>query len=211
MMRSDDVIPNNSSIHEGRDRKPATATPDREGLTRQVTSQPRLSRPPTKYRGLRHALIIFLLIMLVIAMVHFSSIVSANNDQLLLRLGNQGTTTVDLRQSFPISPYLLGANAFPETGTSSTNQKDNGFMSYSSPIITGLRNAHINLLRFPGGNWGEDHLLSYGQLNDFSKLLSQVGAEGMIQARLSGPGISVVSIYQQCKTGPCWRATGWTI
>ena len=60
-------------------------------------------------------------------------------------------------------------------------------MSYGPAITTGLRSAHLNLLRFPGGGWGDEHLLSYDQLNAFSVLLSQVGAEGMIQARLSGP------------------------
>src|SRR5258708_12484906 len=60
-------------------------------------------------------------------------------------------------------------------------------MSYSPAITTGLRSARLTLLRFPGGGWGDEHLLSYDQLNAFSVLLSQVGAEGMVQGRLSGP------------------------
>ena len=65
-------------------------------------------------------------------------------------------------------------------------------MSYDAPIVNGLQNAGIKLLRFPGGSWGEDqpdqnHILSYQQLYDFSTLLYQVGADGMVQARLSNP------------------------
>jgi hypothetical protein len=74
----------------------------------------------------------------------------------------------------------------PKFNTNSVDQV-NGFMDYSSPITNGLRNAHINLPRFPGVGWGEEHLLSYDQLNAFSVLLSKLGADGMIQARLPGP------------------------
>jgi hypothetical protein len=119
--------------------------------------------------------------------VRLSSILSATNDQLSVRIGNQGTALVDQRQSLPISPYLFGANVFPKIYSSSVDHSYTGFMSYSPPITSGLRNAHINLLRFPGGGWGEAHLLSYDQLNDFSLLLSEVGADGMIQVPLSGP------------------------
>jgi hypothetical protein len=141
-------------------------------------------------------LIILLVILLVFATVRFSSVWSATSDQLLVRLGNQSTVVVDLRQSFPISPYLLGANTFPQINTSSIDQEYNGFMSYDPPIVNGLKNAHIKMLRFPGGNWSEEHLLSFDQLNAFSALLSQVGAEGMVQAHLSntvsntGPSLS---------------------
>jgi hypothetical protein len=157
---------------------------DREDLIRQFTPS---SRPFARYRGLLQALIILLVVLLIFATVRLSSVLSATSDQLLVRLGNQSTITVDLRQSFPISPYLLGANVFPEANTSSVDRDYDGFMSYSPPIANGLQDAHIQLMRFPGGSWGEDHLLSYDQLNAFSILLSQVGAQGMIQARLSGP------------------------
>ncbi len=67
---------------------------------------------------------------------------------------------VDLRQGTPISPYLIGANVFPETTTSSADAKNNGFMSYGPTITNGLIQAKVKLLRFPGGSWGEEHLLS---------------------------------------------------
>lgn len=132
---------------------------------------------------------VILLILLIFAMVRVSSAASNLNDQFMLQIGNQESALVDLRQSLPISPYLFGTNVFPEIGTNSVDRDFTGFMYYSPPIANGLQSAHIKLLRFPGGNWGEsqDHILSLDQLNAFSTLLSQVGAEGMISARLSSP------------------------
>jgi hypothetical protein len=127
-----------------------------------------------------------LLVMLIFAAVRLAITATASNDQLTLRIGNQQAVTLDLRQSLPISPTLPGTNVFPRTGTTSQDGA-NGFMDYSPSLTTGLSNAHINLLRFPGGTWGESHYLSYDQLSAFSGLLQQTHAEGMVQARLSGP------------------------
>jgi hypothetical protein len=120
------------------------------------------------------------------------SVASDSNDQLVLKIGNQQQALIDLRQSIPISPYLFGVNVFPKDQTNSVDKNYTGFMSYGPQIVNGLRNANVKLLRFPGGSWSEDqplqnHILSYEQLYDFSTLLSQVGADGMIQARLSSP------------------------
>jgi hypothetical protein len=181
----------------------------RENLTRQPISLLRSLKPFVGYRRLFRIVSILLLILLIFLLVHVSTtILSGADDQLLVRIGNQGTTIVDLRQGFPVSPYLFGANVFPEQNTSSVDQKYNGFMSYSPPVANGLQNAHIQLLRFPGGTWGEDHLLSYDQLNAFSALLSQTGAEGMIQTRLSGPvghsGNQVASLVSRVNLADNW-------
>ncbi len=173
-----------------------------------IPSPLRVSQPFVRYRRLFRIVGILLLVLLIFLLVHVSTIVTAANDQLLVRIGNQGTATVDLRQSLPISPYLFGVNVFPEENTSSVDQNNTGFMSYSPPITNGLQNAHIQLLRFPGGTWGEDHLLSYDQLNAFSVLLSQVGAEGMIQASLSRPtgnnAHSVASLLDRANLAGRW-------
>ena len=148
------------------------------------------------HRRLFTILSILLLVMLILAAVRVMSVESGNNDQLVLKVGNQQQALIDLRQpAIPISPYLFGVNAFPKSGTrsvDSVNGNFTGFMSYDAPIVNGLQNAGIKLLRFPGGSWGEDqpgqnHILSYQQLYDFSTLLYQVGADGMVQARLSNP------------------------
>src|SRR5207249_5614370 len=72
---------------------------------------------------------------------------------------------------------------------SSLDKPFSGFMDYTAPVVNGLQSAQVKLLRFPGGNWGdlEGHILSLDQLNDFSILLNQVGADGIVQARLSSP------------------------
>jgi hypothetical protein len=149
-----------------------------------------------KHRRLLTILSMLVLVMLILAAVRVMSVESGNNDQLVLKVGNQQQALIDLRQpAIPISPYLFGVNAFPKTGTTSidsVNGNFTGFMSYDASIVNGLQNAGIKLLRFPGGSWGEDqpqqnHILSYRQLYDFSTLLYQVGADGLVQARLSNP------------------------
>src|SRR5207248_7339393 len=70
----------------------------------------------------------------------------------------------------------------------------------SPALTTGLKNAHIRLLRFPGGNWGEDHYLSLGQLSAFVTLLQQIHADGMVQARLSGPTKEGLTELKDLKT-----------
>jgi hypothetical protein len=158
----------------------------RINLGAQPASPIRLPQPRVKRRRTLRIMGIILLIALIFALVRLISNLSATDDQLLVRIGNQGTAIVDLRQGLSISPYLFGANVFPEMNTNSVDQST-GFMSYSPSVANGLQNAHINLLRFPGGGWGDEHILSYDQLNAFSILLSEVRADGMIQARLSGP------------------------
>src|SRR6266487_4152604 len=135
---------------------------------------------------------ILLLVVLIVAAVRMMSVASDSNDQLVLKVGDQQQALVDLRQSFPISPYLFGVNVFPKEQTNSIDAPYTGFMYYGPQIVNGLQNAGIKLLRFPGGSWGEDqplqnHILSYDQLYEFSTLLYQVGADGLIQARLSNP------------------------
>ncbi len=170
-------------IEKGEETEPALK---RVNIKERPAPSIRLPQPRVKRRRTLRIMVIILLIALIFALVRLIANLSAIDDQLLVRIGDQGTAIVDLRQSLPISPYLLGANVFPAFNTNSVDQV-NGFMDYSSPVTDGLRNAHINLLRFPGGGWGEEHLLSYDQLNAFSVLLSKLGADGMIQARLSGP------------------------
>jgi hypothetical protein len=148
------------------------------------------------HRRLFALLSVLLLVMLILTAVRVMSIVSGSNDQLELKVGSQQQALIDLRlPSIPISPYLYGVNVFPKVHTNSidsVNGNFTGLMSYDTPIVDGLQNAGIKLLRFPGGSWGENrpgqnHILSFEQLYDFSTLLYQVGADGMIQARLSNP------------------------
>lgn len=125
-------------------------------------------------------------VLVVLGLVRLTAIYAVGDDSLVVRIGSQAPAFVDLRESTPISPYVAGANVFPAEGTSSVDRENNGFMSYGPPIVQGLRDAHVKLLRFPGGRWGEQHVLSYAQLSAYGKLLTDTGAEGMVQVRLSG-------------------------
>src|SRR5260370_14339917 len=171
--------------YEGQSEEETAPRLKRIHLPAQPAPPMRVTRPRVKRHRILRLMSLILLIALLFALVRLIASVSATNDQLLVRIGDQGTATVDLRQGLPISPYLFGANVFPELFTTSPDQST-GFMSYSPAITTGLRSARLNLLRFPGGGWGDEHLLSYDQLKAFTVLLSQVGAEGMIHAQLTG-------------------------
>jgi hypothetical protein len=124
---------------------------------------------------------------LVIAAVRVAANLYTADTTLIVQVGGQQTGQIDLNQSFAISPYLLGSNVFPRAGTNSKDQAGSGFMSYDQQVILGLQSAGIKLLRFPGGNWGEQHTLSHQQLDDYSELLNQVGAQGIMQVQLSDP------------------------
>jgi len=139
-------------------------------------------------RGRRKMLLIFFLVgTLTIATVLGTASFLRGNTTIIAQTIGQTPVSIDLNQSFPIRPYLLGSNVFPKAGTDSKDMVQSGFMSYSPQVVAGLQSAHVQLLRFPGGNWGEEHTPSVEQLNDFSTLLSQVGAEGIMQAQLSDP------------------------
>ena len=147
-------------------------------------------------RGRRKMLVIFLLVgALTVSTVLGAASFLRGSTTIVAQTVGQAPVSIDLNQSFPISPYLLGSNVFPKADTDSKDAVRSGFMSYSPQVVAGLQSAHIQLLRFPGGNWGEEHTPSVEQLNDFSTLLNQVGAEGIMQAQLSDPNdVTPVSV-----------------
>jgi hypothetical protein len=124
---------------------------------------------------------------LIIALVLVAADLFRSNTTLTVQIPGQPQTRIDLNQSLALSPYLLGSNVFPMRGTSSRDPGGQGFMSYDSRVISGLRSAGVRLLRFPGGNFGEEHTPSTQQLAAFSNLLNQVEAEGLMQVQLSDP------------------------
>ncbi len=140
-----------------------------------------------KAHPLYKLLLVILPIVLLYSAVEIASAAYRGNSQLSITIGNQQSGLVDLNQSLPVSPYLRGVNVFPQAGSNSLDQTGSGFMNYGPTIVNGLRSAHIRLLRFPGGEWGETHEVSSTQLNDFAKLLTQTGADGIVQVPLSNP------------------------
>ena len=151
--------------------------------------EPVIAGPKPAERWRKRILVItsvLLFITLILAGTRLASILTTSTDQLNVHIGNQQAVTLDLRQSMPISSDILGTTIFPQMGTLSQDNA-NGIMNYSPPLTSGLENAHIKLLDFPGGSWGEQHYLSRDQLSSFATLLDQVQADGLIQTRLSGP------------------------
>ena len=153
---------------------------------------PRRVPPNRRRRNILAFLSILFLVVLLFAALRLGAIVSGSDDQLQLRIGSQQGATIDLRQvsGEPISPYLLGTNVFPWANTSSIDKFNSGFMNYTPFMSTSLRDMHVKLLRYPGGNWGEDHVLTPlqpEQLDDFSQMLNDTGSDGMLQVHISGP------------------------
>lgn len=151
----------------------------------------RVSRVPIQRRKRGKALWRLLLTLpagvLILAVVLVTANQFRSNTTLLVHIAGQAQVRVDLSQSLPLSSYLFGSNVFPMNGTSSKDPGGQGFMSYDPQVVSGLRSAGVRLLRFPGGNFGEEHTLSTQQLDAFSNLLNQVGAEGLMQVQLSDP------------------------
>ncbi len=147
--------------------------------------------PPDKKRrrNILTLLSVVFLVALLFAALRFGAVATGSDDTLQLHLGSQQGATIDLRQisGNSISPYLLGTNVFPIAGSNSIAQTSTGFMNYTRFVSTNLRDMHIKLLRYPGGNWGDNHVLSFAQLDDFSTMLNQTGSDGMLQAHITGP------------------------
>ncbi len=147
--------------------------------------------PPDRRRrrNIVALLSVVFLVALIFAALRLGAIASGSDDTLQLHIGSQQGATIDLRQvsGTPISPYLLGTNIFPLKGSNSIGEVSSGFMNDTTFMNTNLRDMNMKLLRYPGGNWGENHVLSFPQLDDFSRILNQTGSDGMLQAHITGP------------------------
>jgi hypothetical protein len=107
------------------------------------------------------------------------------SDTLTIHVEKQQPVTLDLGSSEPRSPFVFGVNVFPQLGTQAQDGAY-GFMPYDSGTVSGLKGAGVTMLRFPGGTWGEDHTLSYPQVNAFLRLAQETHAAPFIEVRLAG-------------------------
>jgi hypothetical protein len=126
-----------------------------------------------------------LIVVLTIATVQVWAGISNAGDILVVRIEAQQATIVDPRVATPRGPYVLGVNVFPAQGTRALDGAY-GFMSYDAKTLNALRGASITMLRFPGGDWGEQHTLSSAQINAFLSLSQQTHATPLMQVRLAG-------------------------
>ena len=144
-------------------------------------------QPRSKGRAILAFVSLLLLIAIIFAAVRYAAISSGTDEQLTIHVGEQQDATLDLRSSYPIDPQFRGVNVFPKAQSQSADGTFTGFMPYTQTMINDMKAMHISLLRYPGGQKGEDVVLSYQQLVDFAQMLNDTGAEGMLQAHLGGP------------------------
>ena len=78
---------------------------------------------------------------------------------------------LDATRSYPISPLVYGTNVGP-------------WQNLTRRMKKWAKDASLRLLRFPGGNWGDEYLLTEGQLDDFVAFARDVGAEPLAQVKL---------------------------
>ncbi len=72
-----------------------------------------------------------------------------------------------------VSPYVFGANYGP-------------WMVVPYELMDEAQAAGLRFLRFPGGNWGDQHDLRPYQIDAYIQLARQLGAEPSISVRLRG-------------------------
>jgi len=72
-----------------------------------------------------------------------------------------------------ISPLAFGSNTGP-------------WQNLTRAMRAALPQARLGLLRFPGGNWGDEHVLGMNQLQDFLGLCRTLGAEPLVNVKLPG-------------------------
>lgn len=126
-----------------------------------------------------------LLVAVVLGGVRAAAVFVASDNQVIVYAQNQQAARVDLATAVPRSPYIFGMNVFPATGTQAQDGAY-GFMPYDARTLAGLTSAGVTMLRFPGGNWGEEHSASYEQINAFLQVAEQTHATPLMQVRLHG-------------------------
>jgi hypothetical protein len=90
--------------------------------------------------------------------------------------GHQYRIVVDANEELgTVSPLLYGQNYGP-------------WMETSPEYIDAYQQAHINLLRFPAGEWGDENYITRAQLDELAFLAQELNAEVSVQTRLFPDG-----------------------
>lgn len=154
-----------------------------EHVTIALSDNPK-QHPSRPHRTLwRLGLIASIVVILLVGVRTTAAYIGANNT-LVVHIDNQQPVIVDPRASAPRSPYIFGVNAFPEEGTQALNGAY-GFMPYDAKTVSGLTGAGITMLRFPGGDWGEQNPVSYQQIAAFLTLAKNSHATPLMAVRLT--------------------------
>lgn len=124
----------------------------------------------------------------VLQAVCSSPVPTVERTSLNFNIGGAPAAVINYSQKVPITSTSRGVNVFPALRTEAEDGAK-GFMSYSDKVVGLLQKADVKVLRFPGGNWGDEHDPSYDQLDAFIRLAEELGAEPAMQVRLRGGGV----------------------
>jgi hypothetical protein len=106
----------------------------------------------------------------------------------------------------PISPYVYGINAFPAV------QTPGGWMDYSPAAVAVYKDIRLTMLRFPGGDWGDEHTLEASHLKEFIDLCRKLKTEPMIQVRLhQSSAQQAADLVNLCNRQKKYRVKYWAI
>ncbi|HOQ99273.1 MAG TPA: hypothetical protein PLJ35_10690 [Anaerolineae bacterium] len=87
----------------------------------------------------------------------------------------------------PVSRYSYGSNTGPWQGV-------------PVDLQAAYKESGLTFMRFPGGNWGDDHDIEAYQVDQFIALARQIGAEPLICVRLRGGTVEqAVALVQYCR------------
>ena len=176
------------AAYEGQSAEETAPRRERVSLPGQPASPARVTRPDVRRRRTLRIMSLILLLALLFALVRLISILSAADDQLLVRIGNQerGLSRPApgfANQSLPLRCQCVSRNKHQLNGPGVYR-----FYELQSCHHHGITQRTAQPATLSWRRLGRAApVLSYDQLNAFSVLLSQVGAEGMVQVRLSGP------------------------
>ncbi|WIG59803.1 MAG: hypothetical protein OJF49_002550 [Ktedonobacterales bacterium] len=177
----------------------ARDTPRREKREKRYTGSSVYRRQRRSWRWYAWRLVAVTLA--VVAIVVGTRALSARigaDDALTVRIEDQQPVTVDLRTAFPRSPYVFGVNVFPVEGSQALDGAY-GFMPYDAKTVTGITSAGFTMLRFPGGNWGEDHTASFEQVAAYLRLAQQTHTTPLMQVRLkNGSPAQAAALVRFC-------------
>ena len=98
-----------------------------------------------------------------------------------------------------ISPYIYGSNYGPWTSVPSGKMPE-------------ALNSHVTVLRFPGGNWGDQNDIQTYHLDLFMNLCKQMGAIPTISVRLlDGTPEAAVSLLRYANLEKGYQIRYWSI
>ncbi len=113
-------------------------------------------------------------ILLILLLLALTACVAAPTQAPPLPTPVPGQWTVDPNLDLgPINPHVYGVNHGP-------------WAFVNDSMLSLAQEAGITLIRFPGGNWGDENDLTHAHVDQFATLAEQLGAQVSLNTRLFG-------------------------